>query len=242
MHGWLTAARPLVCVLTDGSGHHGISRLASTSRLLATVGAEPGPVFGRFSDRALYATLRRGDVQAWERLARELAELLERRSIRLVVGDAAEGFNPGHDVCRFVIDAAVALAARHGHHVESLEFALEAAPGGGTGPLGRRLILDDEALDLKIAAARAYVQLRPDVDRALERFGREAFREEWLGPPSTARVVAECDGAAPGYERHGSDRVASGLYDEPLTWRAHVRPVWEHLAALVPEITTCACS
>jgi hypothetical protein len=34
VHGWLERAKPVVYVLTDGSGRSGQSRLASTARLL----------------------------------------------------------------------------------------------------------------------------------------------------------------------------------------------------------------
>ena len=50
VHGWLEAARPLVMVLTDGSGHAGVSKYASTAALMARAGATPGPIFGRFTD------------------------------------------------------------------------------------------------------------------------------------------------------------------------------------------------
>ena len=57
VHHWLEIAAPQVFVLTDGSGHGGVSRLASTTRLLERAGATPGPIYGRFSDRDLYHAL-----------------------------------------------------------------------------------------------------------------------------------------------------------------------------------------
>jgi hypothetical protein len=41
VHHWLELTRPFVIVLTDGSGHSGQSRLASTTRVLAAAGARP---------------------------------------------------------------------------------------------------------------------------------------------------------------------------------------------------------
>src|SRR5438552_300306 len=58
VHAWVELARPLAFVLTDGSGHTGQSRLASTSRLLERTGAAPGGIYGRLTDRALYAAIR----------------------------------------------------------------------------------------------------------------------------------------------------------------------------------------
>ena len=233
-----------MCVLTDGSGHSATSRLSSSARLIAAAGAFQGPIFGPLTDRALYDAIRRGDAGRFESLARTLAALIVERRPSLVFGDAAEGFNPGHDICRFAIDAAVALAARHGQIAANLEFVLDAAPEApsfGAAGGARCLTLDDDALDRKLAVARTYVELRADVDSALARYGREAFRHEWLRPPTTAQVVASWDAEPPYYERHGRARVAQGIYPEPLTWADHVRPVYACLRRLV-EAPSCAFS
>lgn len=242
VHGWLESARPTVCVLTDGSGHTDVPRVASSADVVAHAGARRGPIFGALSDRALYEALRTGQVARFATLASELAALIVRRRIALVVGDAAEGFNPGHDVCRFVIDAAVALAARSGQAAANLEFVLDAAPGDRPAHLAAadmvRVTLDDAALVRKLAAARGYVELRDEVDTALARFGTEAFRHEWLRPPATARAVAAWDETSPFFERHGRARVAQGVYAEPLTWRTHLRPVYDGLVRLA-EAAPC---
>src|SRR5215470_12779269 len=73
VHGWLEAARPLVFVLTDGSGHSDRGRLASTTRVLEQAGAERGPLYGRLTDRALYGALLAGDHALFDGLADELA-------------------------------------------------------------------------------------------------------------------------------------------------------------------------
>src|SRR6476646_5399321 len=96
VHRWVELARPVVYVLTDGSGHTGRSRLAATSELLARAGARPGPLYGRLADRELYRALLAGDLELFAGLAEELAESLLREEIGIVAGDAVEGFNPGH--------------------------------------------------------------------------------------------------------------------------------------------------
>jgi hypothetical protein len=231
----------MVCVLTDGSGHTGQPRLTSSADVIARAGARRGPIFGALSDAALYEALRTGQAARFATLASELAALIARRRIALVVGDAAEGFNPGHDICRFVIDAAVAIAARSGQAATNLEFVLDAAPRDRPAHVAPgdmvQVTLDDAALERKLAAARGYVELRDEVDTALARFGREAFRHEWLRPPTTARAVTAWDETSPFFERHGRARVAEGVYAEPLTWQAHLRPVYDrllHLAEAAP--------
>src|SRR4051794_37292284 len=73
VHGWLETTRPIVYVLTDGSGRSGRSRLKSTTRLLAAAGARPGVIYGRFADRALYEAVLRRDTALFRELAAELA-------------------------------------------------------------------------------------------------------------------------------------------------------------------------
>jgi len=60
VHGWLEKARPLVFVLTDGSGRSGLPRLNSTRKVLLDAGAKTGPIFGRFTDAETYASIPRG--------------------------------------------------------------------------------------------------------------------------------------------------------------------------------------
>ena len=115
VHGWLQSSRPQVFVLTDGSGRSGSSRLSQTTRLLEEVGAQPGSIYGRLTDLEAYATILKHDVSYFTSLVEELSEEFVRERIDYVVGDAAEGYNTVHDICRIIIGAAVELAARrHG--------------------------------------------------------------------------------------------------------------------------------
>ena len=90
-------------------------------------------------------------------LAEELADLFVSAGIDEVAGDAVEGFNPSHDVCRFVIDGAVALASlRTGRPIDNRDFVLEARPDAcpeASRDAAAWLRLDEAALDRKIDAA-----------------------------------------------------------------------------------------
>src|SRR5437868_7875625 len=57
LYGWLKLVRPLVFVLTDGSGHTGNSRIERTTSILKELGAETGSFYGRFSDVVIYEAL-----------------------------------------------------------------------------------------------------------------------------------------------------------------------------------------
>src|SRR5438270_5122436 len=109
VHHLIERCRPVYFCLTDGSGGGAKSRVESTTRFLRQVGGTPGAIYGRFSDREIYRLLLDRRVEVFARLADELAKNLMDRGIECVAGDAMEGFNPAHDICRALIDRAVAI-------------------------------------------------------------------------------------------------------------------------------------
>lgn len=229
VHGWVERVRPLIFILTDGSGHAGQSRLDSTSRVLERAGAVPGPIYGRLSDRALYQALLDRDFDLFVDLAVELAEALAGAVVTVVAGDAAEGFNPGHDVCRLLINAAV---ERLGSAAPAnYEFPLEAPPDDDTAyGATLRVDLDDAALARKLAAAQGYPEMAFEVERALARYGEAIFRTEWLRPVRYGLDLAARLPQPPFYETHGEKRVTEGIYRQVLRFREHVAPLAEALA------------
>ncbi|MEO5823246.1 MAG: hypothetical protein ABIT71_22300 [Vicinamibacteraceae bacterium] len=234
---WMERTRPLYCCLTEGSGGAAASRMASTDAVLARVGSRPGPLYGRYADKDIYRLLLDGRVEVFVDLVDELAEALVDANIDEVAGDAVEGFNPSHDVCRFVIDGAVALASRRtGRPIENRDFLLEGRPD--VCPESSRaaalwLRLDDAALDRKIDAALQYPELQSEVHAALERFGRGAFAVECLRPAATALLLEDFRSELPGYERYGEQRVREGRYTEIIRYRQHVLPVRAAIEATV---------
>jgi hypothetical protein len=226
---WMEESRPLYCCITEGSGGSASSRLASTSAILQAVGAVPGPVYGRYPDKAIYRLLLDGAVDVFVQLAKELADCFEKYDVVQVAGDAVEGFNPAHDVCRFVIDGAVDMVRlRTGRILRNHDFALDSPPEACPEPLrsaATRVDLDEEALERKIAAALSYHELGEEVRLALGRFGRQAFAVEYLRPSATRLMIEQFDRELPAYERYGKMRVDEGRYDEVIRYREHVLPV-----------------
>jgi hypothetical protein len=226
VHGWLGLARPAVCVLTDGSGRNGESRLETTRALVGSAGAPVGPVFGRLRDEEAYAAILGRRAEVFIEIVDELSAHIRDAGILSVVGDAAEGYNPMHDVCRLILNATVALARREGRDIFSYAFPLVGAPDGSserTEPGAVRVRLDDTRLEAKIAAARGYTSLTEDVEEALGRYGEDVFRVECLRPAPVEAGDGLPDGP-PFYERHGERRVTEGKY--PSVLRRHEHVLW----------------
>lgn len=233
LHHWLETARPLTLILTDGSGHDNRGRLDSTSVLLARAGARRGSIYGRLSDAELYRAVLAGDHGLFVSLAGEIADVLQREGIRTVVGDAVEGFNPGHDLCRLVLNAALLqLEHQDGRRIANMEFLLEGTPNGdAAGAL--RLALDDAAWQRKLDAGRAYPEMAAEIDRSLAIHGGASFRTECFRPVRYGLDIAAMIEHPCFYERHGEKRVAEGFYSKVIRFREHIAPIAEALAAAV---------
>lgn len=251
LHGWLERARPQVFILTDGSGHAGQPRLSATTDYLASLGLKPGSIYGRYTDRAVYQRVLDQDFNFFIGLADELAEALSAARVRIVAGDAAEGYNSIHDVCRLVIDASVELLNRNGGQAESFDYPVINKPDDCAPELVSQslwLQLDEETFARKLSSARTYYpELLEEFQTALgngaggpmrEYFdltgkgdgaGIDAFRVECLRRRVAAKAPANGLEAKPFYEVHGEKQVAAGRYDHVIRYREHIAPIAERL-------------
>lgn len=212
--GWMSAHRPLVHVLTDGSGRHGISRLPSTARLIALTGAKSGEVFGLVSDAAMYHALIEKNIPFFLDILNAIAASLIDHEIDFVAGDASEGFNPTHDICRGLINGAVALAGRASGSQERHDSRC------------MHLRLEDKLLRRKLDAAEGYAEMRDEVRQAIAQCGEEHFRIECLREAS-APFAQDHDSGKPYYETWGEQRVAQGEYGSVIRLGQHMLPVME---------------
>jgi hypothetical protein len=226
--GWLAENRPRVYVLTDGSGLDGASRLPATAQLLERLGARRGRVFGLFRDAEIYSAILRQEIGIFQAIVDELAQSLVEHHIDFVAADAAEGFNPTHDICRQLANAAVGKARMlTGRSIANYEFCLTEWERQGSQQHDDRcwhLRLEDRLLRLKLNAAREYTELRDEVEQAIALKGEEYFRVECLRK-ATQSVVDHPSGYRPYYEELGESRVATGKYRTAIRYRSHMLPL-----------------
>jgi hypothetical protein len=229
VYHWMETHRPLMCCLTDGSGLLETPRMESAARLLAKVGGLPGPLFGVASDKQVYRHILDGRADFFASMVDSLAQTWIAAEIEMVAGDAAEGFNPTHDLCRWIVDAAVdRVKFLTGRQLVNYEFVLEARPDACPAHLRESAIwlqLDEKAIERKLAAALDYPELKAEVDMALKHFGVKAFALECLYPSNIRQMMAHWEHELPIYERHGRQRVGEGHYQTPIYYREHVLPI-----------------
>jgi hypothetical protein len=248
--GWLKKARPCVFILTDGSGSGDQPRLDPTTELLSRLSVPAGEIYGRLSDAEVYRAIISGNAGIFCDLAGELAEIFTCQRFDYVVCEAVEGYNPTHDLCWFIIEAALARANRMSDH-QTLGYEVnlirrtslhEEAPQENS----IWLRLDDHALVEKTKTMRANPHLRDEVSAGLDRMdvaallkypeltaelqglvnemGPEAFRVEHLQPMKAARITG-----VPFYERYGETLVRSGRYEQAIRFGEHMAPIVESL-------------
>ncbi|HEX8130260.1 MAG TPA: hypothetical protein VF527_14245 [Pyrinomonadaceae bacterium] len=257
VYGWLEATRPRVFVLTDGSGRSTRSRIASTDNVLAATGASRGRIYARLTDTDLYTAILDHEFDLFTRLADELADALIRENITCVAGDAVEGYNPAHDVCRLIVNAAVALASRTlNERIANFEFTLVGRPDEcreDERASALWLHLDDAAFTRKLTAAQNYPELAAEVEAALSGAASVGLRAHPdLAASSGFNKGAVADSSASGetfrveclrparefgqgfevtpfYEQYGERQVAAGYYTRVLRYREHMLPLAEAL-------------
>ncbi len=238
--GWLAERRPRVHVLTDGSGGAGVPRLAATSELLSRVGARAGEVFAPLSDADIYHAILEQKLTLFCSIVDQLADSLADHGADFVAADASEGFNPTHDICRQMANAAIYRAQRMtGRAIANYEFLLTEWDLGG--PASDEAIRDrvhdpahdyrcwhlrlgDRSLRLKLDAARNYAELRAEVDQAIALKGEEYFRIECFRKV-TSPFVEYRQGYTPYYEQLGERRVAAGKYFSAIRYENHMAPL-----------------
>jgi hypothetical protein len=215
--------RPVAYLLTDGSGGTGHARTESTRNALASIGVNlAAPFPPPLPDAVLYQSLLSGNHRVLCDWTRALTEDLRRREIRTVLADAAEGFNPAHDVCR-----AIARAARQAAGVaRGYAYLLEGRPDSC--PAGKEVNAITVAgradeLSRKYAAMADYPEIQDEVQRATAAWGPDAFAREWIFLDD-APVDCPPDELPPAYERFGEERVRAGKYSDVIRYDAHVRP------------------
>ncbi len=228
--GWMSEYRPRVYVVTDGSGGHGASRVPSTSRLIRGLGAQPGEIFGLVSDAEIYRAILERDCSLFLHIVDTMTSSFLRNTIDFVAGDATEGFNPAHDICRVLVNAAVLMAQRAtGQVIANYEFCLAERPQNSQDLHGSRCLhfgLDDSLLNRKLNAAEAYVELRDEVRQGIAAFGKEYFRVECLRKISGLRSPGP-DSGKPFYETWGEERVSKGKYESVIRLKEHMWPISE---------------
>ena len=256
VHRWLELSRPEIFILTDGSGRSGESRLAATSRMLTDMKIKAGNIYGNFTEQSFYNSVLNQELAFFNEIAEELAGAFKRSKIQIVVGDAAEGYNSTHDVCRLIIDAAVQIAnCSSAAKIRNYDFLVVGMPDSCTADMNNQALwvqLDDDAFARKLEAAEKYhpellEEVRQAVNGGSGTLGQylnendikpahangnalDLFRVECLRPVNDAPPYRKRFCRVPFYEHHGERQQAAGFYQRTIRYREHLVPIAQSLS------------
>ena len=229
---WLTRMQPIVVALTDGSGHLGLPRVDISKTFLLEAGATPSRLYGRLTDKDIYSKLLEQDHAFFVDLAETIADLLIEQRVEFVAGDAIEGYNPTHDICRLLIDRAVGIASNElGYAIKNYAFPLVGHPSfEGTPENSIMIELSTEELALKVSKAFEYAQnaggvLVSEVALSVTKYGQDAFAKEILCTQNTRAALKGFEQEPPFYELYGKSQVMAGFYTQAINYREHIAPI-----------------
>lgn len=214
IHHWIELNRPVVYLLTDGSGGRQVARTHYSRQVVEAAGARPGAVFGDIADGAWYQALLSGDTGLFLDVLGRIGSELSALGPVEIVADAVDGYNPMHDLAHAF---GTALKAQRG---DASPLLCSAAVPHVAGEVEVELSLDEAARARKEAAVEAYVPLAEEARRIREA-DPASLDHEYL-------ITQSFDWNAqwtPEWERIGRDRVEKGLYQTCITYENNVQPV-----------------
>lgn len=230
---FLELYKPHVYVLTDGSGSTGHSRINNTLKIIRQTGATASPVMGRFTDAQIYTILSRQDKETLTTLIEEIIVDMKEQHIDTLAGDAIEGFNPTHDLCRYMINTIAEIyQVEIGKPVGNFEFLLDGAPTQCPEELINEAVwirLTEEDFQRKLAAAYDYPELRSEIEKIYEVHGATPFLTECLWPAGPSGKYKTWKTEEPWYESWGKEKLKSGKYKELISYHTHLLPLAEFL-------------
>lgn len=222
--------KPDVIFLTTGSGNKDQPRIAGSVDLVESLGLKVYQPFAPFTDRQIYDLIMGGDFEAFDKVRDALKNFILEHNIQRVVGDALEGFNPSHDLCRYIINSTVkVLEPGSVLNYDFLQDEVFRNADFEEGTSDIILKLNDGEMESKLGACRAYGQLKFEVDRFFDRYGADFFKLEYFRKINDLDQICTWQGEMPFYEVHGRKRVEEGIYAQTLLFENHMKPLAEFL-------------
>ena len=230
--------KPDVFIITDGSGANNVSRMGNSIKIIESLGARLIKLFEPLSDREIYTFIKEGNISEISKIKEILSEKIINENYDLIIGDALEGFNPTHDLCRYIINSIVKeYQIKLNREISNYSFDLDKAPNDS--PLITKsdsskisFELNELELEQKYNVAIEYPELKFEVEKVLQLYGKEAFKLEFYTKISDPHILKNWDESSPKYEKYGKERVKDGLYKEVIEFEKHMRPIAQSLLNL----------
>ena len=94
--------------------------------------------------------------------------------------------------------------------------------------------LDDNDFERKYKAAQEYSELSVEINNAIVKYGKDAFKTEHLSMVKEPGLIQSID--IPFYESYGMKKINEGLYTEGITYSKHLFPLVKELKEYVKHL------
>jgi len=222
---------PDVVFLTTGSGADNKPRIDESIKLMESLNLTVHYPFEPLSDCQIYNLILGGDLASFIGIKESLIQFVHKLGYELLIGDALEGFNPAHDICRYLINGVVA-DLQPDHKILNYDILLDQLFLVDQEPTTTdhiRLDLNEEEKREKIESCKKYKPIRTEVNRFIATYGEDFFGKESMRPVHDIFKLKSWDGPAPHYEMHGKKRISEGVYQSLILFETHIKPIAEGL-------------
>jgi hypothetical protein len=221
--------KPDVYIITDGSGSNNDSRIDNTIKILEKAGAKYIKLFTPFSDKEIYKLILDGQIDEIVKLKNLIKIQVNEKKYDFILGDALEGFNPTHDLCRYIING---IVYENNLSIQNYAVELDSAPDKAIEINNGNTILlnlNTEELEMKFDAGANYPELKFEVEKALEIYGKTPFATEVFNKVENPVMITNWHTEYPYYETYGREKVLKGTYKTVIEFEKHMKPLAEAL-------------
>lgn len=226
---FMTLYKPDVVFLTDGSGSNSESRIHRSIDLVECLGLKTYSPFTPFTDRQIYNLIKSNNIADFLNLKSTLKSFIIKHNYQIIVGDALEGFNPSHDLCRYLINSIVMDLS---NSIKNYEFYQDDITKNNptTKASGDLLIkLNENEFQEKSNVSKKYLEVRLEVDKFENQYDKELFTQEYFREVKNPETIVSWETKEPSYEKFGRKRVEEGIYNSLITFENHMKVLAEAL-------------
>lgn len=233
-HKFISIYKPDVIFLTDGSGNDGQPRIDQSLNLIKSLGLNAYFPFEPYSDRQIYDLILSNSIDSFLRSKSVLKEFILEQKYRVIVGDALEGFNPSHDLCRYLINSIVIEMEKENKvKIENYDFFQDDVRKNQTSDKKTGdiiLELNEDELQKKMDACINYPKIKSEVDKFVSNFGKDFFALEFFRKINDPTKIVGWDTDFPYYEEFGRKRIAEGTYKQLISFDTHMMKLAQALS------------
>lgn len=228
---FLSIYKPDVVFLTTGSGSDNQSRINQSINLVKSLGLNTYSPFTPFSDREIYDLILSNSTDSFLSTKLSLKEFIVEHKFEMIVGDALEGFNPSHDICRYLINSII-IELENEIKIKNYDFFQDDVRKNKISLKKQEdiiLELDKNELTKKMNACMNYPEIKSEVDKFVTQFGTDFFALEFFRKVEDPRKIVSWNTKFPYYEEFGRKRIAEGIYKELISFEGHMKQLAQTL-------------